>query len=353
MVRSRRPSTRPARLGGVGYRPIEWSGVTSTNGSSTRRTRSTVSTPIGAPCTPRGSSARGPSRPAPRPRRSHAPSTSRAIPSGAGPVLQRRREARGPRRRARGEGHGGEAASAGRRGDRHPRGHHARVRRADPGGVPRAAAAAGARSRDRAARHGEARRLPRRAPRVADGRPGDPQQRAARELRHPHLLLAARIQARRRRGRGHLGPVPVASRGGRGDDHRRRGPRARPRLPSRGARRTASARARPPSSSCFRSAAEDDPLDDPTAVWPDDRGLVAAGRLELAELVDDPESAGTSRSSTRADRRRDRASDDPILHARARAYSVSAYRRAESTSRTHPPRRPGASATAGAERLRP
>lgn len=75
-------------------------------------------------------------------------------------------------------------------------------------------------------------------------------------------------------------------------------------------------------------AAEDDPIDDPTAIWPEDRQLVGAGRLEITELVDDPES----------DDHIDvfdpirvvdgiELSNDPILHARARAYSVSAYRR--------------------------
>ena len=33
-----------------------------------------------------------------------------------------------------------------------------------------------------------------------------------------------------------------------------------------------------------------DPLDDPTAVWPDERERVLAGRLEITEIVDDPES---------------------------------------------------------------
>lgn len=74
--------------------------------------------------------------------------------------------------------------------------------------------------------------------------------------------------------------------------------------------------------------AEGDPIDDPTAIWPDDRELVLAGRLEVTAIVDDPESGG------RIDvfdpiRIVDgiELSDDPILHARPRAYSVSAYRR--------------------------
>ena len=40
----------------------------------------------------------------------------------------------------------------------------------------------------------------------------------------------------------------------------------------------------------FQIAAEGDPIDDPTAIWPEDRELVGAGRLEITEIVDDPES---------------------------------------------------------------
>ena len=78
----------------------------------------------------------------------------------------------------------------------------------------------------------------------------------------------------------------------------------------------------------FQIPTDDDPLDDPTARWPDDRELVDAGRIEITAVVPDPErddhidvfdplrlAAGIEPS------------DDPILHARRRAYSVSAYRR--------------------------
>jgi catalase len=73
---------------------------------------------------------------------------------------------------------------------------------------------------------------------------------------------------------------------------------------------------------------DDDSLDDPTAVWPDARERVLAGRLEVTELVDDPES-GDHIEVFDPTRVVDgiELSDDPILHARARAYSVSAYRR--------------------------
>lgn len=71
-----------------------------------------------------------------------------------------------------------------------------------------------------------------------------------------------------------------------------------------------------------------DPLDDPTAVWPDRRSLLAAGRLELTELAEDPERDGhidvfdPTRLIDGVE-----PSDDPILHARPKAYSVSAHRR--------------------------
>jgi catalase len=73
---------------------------------------------------------------------------------------------------------------------------------------------------------------------------------------------------------------------------------------------------------------EDDPIDDPTAVWPDDRERIAAGKLEITEIVDDPE-GGEHIEVFDPTRVPDgiELSDDPILHARARAYSVSAYRR--------------------------
>jgi catalase len=73
---------------------------------------------------------------------------------------------------------------------------------------------------------------------------------------------------------------------------------------------------------------EGDPIDDPTAVWPDQRELVVAGRLEVEELVDDPESEDHIEvfDPTRIVDGIE-LSGDPILHARPRAYSVSAYRR--------------------------
>jgi catalase len=74
--------------------------------------------------------------------------------------------------------------------------------------------------------------------------------------------------------------------------------------------------------------AEEDSIDDPTTVWPDDRERVNAGRLEITGIVDDPE-VGDHIEVFDPTRVGDgiELSDDPILHARRRAYSVSAYRR--------------------------
>ena len=78
----------------------------------------------------------------------------------------------------------------------------------------------------------------------------------------------------------------------------------------------------------FQIPADDDPLDDATALWPDDRAFVDAGTLEITAPVDDPEGDGHIEvfDPTRIPNGVE-LSDDPILHARPRAYSVSAYRR--------------------------
>jgi catalase len=72
----------------------------------------------------------------------------------------------------------------------------------------------------------------------------------------------------------------------------------------------------------------DDPLDDPTALWPDDREFVEAGELEITSAVDDPEGDGHIEvfDPMRVPQGVE-PSEDPVLHARPRAYSVSAYRR--------------------------
>jgi catalase len=79
-------------------------------------------------------------------------------------------------------------------------------------------------------------------------------------------------------------------------------------------------------------AEEEDPVDDPTAVWPDGRAVVELGRLELTGLAFDRERHGDVLvfDPTRVT---DGISvtDDPILLARPGAYSVSVARRTATT----------------------
>jgi catalase len=69
-------------------------------------------------------------------------------------------------------------------------------------------------------------------------------------------------------------------------------------------------------------------LTDPTEVWPDDSGLLEGGTLEITATIDDPEGDGHIEVFDPL-RLGDgiEPCDDPVLHARPRAYSVSAYRR--------------------------
>ena len=75
-------------------------------------------------------------------------------------------------------------------------------------------------------------------------------------------------------------------------------------------------------------AADDDPLDDPTAEWPDDRRTVRLGHLEVTGLAFDRERDGDILvfDPTRVPDGI-RISEDRILHARPGAYSVSVARR--------------------------
>jgi catalase len=75
-------------------------------------------------------------------------------------------------------------------------------------------------------------------------------------------------------------------------------------------------------------AADGDQVDDPTAVWPDERETVAAGTLELTELETGREQGGDVLvfDPTRVTDGIE-PSDDPILRYRPRAYSVSVERR--------------------------
>lgn len=78
----------------------------------------------------------------------------------------------------------------------------------------------------------------------------------------------------------------------------------------------------------FQLPADDDPIDDPTAVWPDEREMLEAGRLKITAIVDDPEAGGdlVVFDPTRVIDGVE-LSDDVILHARPKAYSVSIERR--------------------------
>ena len=75
-------------------------------------------------------------------------------------------------------------------------------------------------------------------------------------------------------------------------------------------------------------AADGDPLDDPTAQWPDDREVVSLGRLSITALAFDREQDGDILvfDPTRVPDGI-RLSDDQILLARPGAYSVSVARR--------------------------
>ena len=75
-------------------------------------------------------------------------------------------------------------------------------------------------------------------------------------------------------------------------------------------------------------AGDDDPLDDPTAVWPDDREVVRLGRLDVTDLAFDRDRDGDVLvfDPTRVTDGIT-LTDDPILRARPGAYSVSVARR--------------------------
>jgi catalase len=75
-------------------------------------------------------------------------------------------------------------------------------------------------------------------------------------------------------------------------------------------------------------ALEEDPLDDPTAAWPEDRKSIELGRLEITELAFDREQDGDVLvfDPTRVTDGIE-CSQDKILQARAHAYAESVYRR--------------------------
>ena len=80
----------------------------------------------------------------------------------------------------------------------------------------------------------------------------------------------------------------------------------------------------------FQLAGPDDDPNDPTTPWPEERELVTAGRLTLTEFAGQ-ECDGMIFDPGRLTDGIER-SEDPILHARSAAYSVSFARRTESTA---------------------
>ncbi len=76
----------------------------------------------------------------------------------------------------------------------------------------------------------------------------------------------------------------------------------------------------------FHLAGDDDPLHDPTAVWPDDRPAVAVGHLELTRTASAAEVDPLIFDPTRVVDGI-ACSDDPILAARSAAYGASYARR--------------------------
>ncbi|MGH2962688.1 MAG: catalase family peroxidase [Solirubrobacterales bacterium] len=75
-------------------------------------------------------------------------------------------------------------------------------------------------------------------------------------------------------------------------------------------------------------AAEDDPLDDSTVPWPDDREVMTLGRMELTKTYPDAEDEEIVVFDPTRITDGIETSDDEILAARPHAYSISAERRA-------------------------
>lgn len=74
--------------------------------------------------------------------------------------------------------------------------------------------------------------------------------------------------------------------------------------------------------------APEDPTDDPTVAWPEEREQVVAGHLELSALAADPEAGGGVLVFDPVNVCDGiELSEDQILHARSRAYTVSVERR--------------------------
>jgi catalase len=81
----------------------------------------------------------------------------------------------------------------------------------------------------------------------------------------------------------------------------------------------------------FQLAEPDDPTDDLTKHWPDDRPLVTVGRLELDRLHEDPAQIDGLVFDPTAVPPGIELSNDPVLHFRSDAYTASHKRRASET----------------------
>ena len=166
-------------------------------------------------------------------------------------------------------------------------------------------------------------------PETQTGDPVHARRRAAGELRDRRLLLAAHLLARRRR--------PASGRRSATAGSRRRASSASPTTRPRSAGRDylhdelaerLAARARSRSSSACSCPADDDPLDDATALWPDDREQVVAGTARDRARGRRPRARRPHRRlRPAAARRRGRALRRPDPARAPQAYSVSAYRR--------------------------
>jgi catalase len=75
------------------------------------------------------------------------------------------------------------------------------------------------------------------------------------------------------------------------------------------------------------AGADDDPTDDPTAAWPDDRPSIVAGQLTLEDVADDQATVDSLIFDPTRTTAGIECTDDPILLARAEAYGTSYSRR--------------------------
>ena len=92
-----------------------------------------------------------------------------------------------------------------------------------------------------------------------------------------------------------MGPLQLGPRGGRGAPAARTRSR-RPTATTSSTRfASGSARAAPRSPSSSRMAQDGDSLEDPTQVWEGDHEVVDLGRLEVTEVIEDPEKDGIPR----------------------------------------------------------